>query len=364
MKILHIETGMHRYGGAQQVLYLLEQLRDAPMTNVLLCCPGSAVGEAAKRLGVPVRHLDAPGATGLALLRSLNRTLKAEQPNLVHVHSRRLGMDLFGGLAARRRGIPAIVSRRVDNPEPRWLARLKYRPYARVIAISEGIRQVMLGEGMDPSKVVTVRSAVDVGACRQPCDPARFRETFGLTGEGPVIAVIAQLIERKGHRHLIAALPEIEQRWPGLQTLFFGQGALRDALAQSIRDNNLRSVKLAGFRDDLARWLGCFDVVVHPADREGLGVALLQASAAGAPIIATRAGGMPEIVRDGENGLLIEPGDVAALRESLIRLLDDKALRQRMGQRGREITETEFSTAVMAEGNLAIYRQVLSEANG
>ena len=107
--------------------------------------------------------------------------------------------------------------------------------------------------------------------------------------------------------------------------------------------------------------LGCLDLLVHPADMEGLGVSLLQASAARVPIIASRAGGMPEAVRDGENGLLIAPGDVAALAAAMQRLLGDAALRARMGEAGRALVLKEFSTEVMCEGNLAIYRKVLGQ---
>ncbi len=357
MRVLHVETGRHLYGGAQQVVYLLRHLQAAGVENVLACSPGSAIADAAAPYVDAIRWLD----NGLSAPRSLARMLRVTRPDLLHVHSRRLGVDGWGGRVARRQGIAAIVSRRVDNPEARWLVRHKYRPYARVIAISEGIRQVLLAEGLPADKVVTVRSAVDVQACTHDCDLAAFRRTFGLSTPGPTLGVIAQLIERKGHRHLLAVLGALERDWPDLNVLFFGQGPLREALQQQIAQAGLRSVKLVGFRDDLLRWLGCLDVVVHPADREGLGVSLLQAAAARVPIIATRAGGMPEIVHDGDNGYLIDPGDTAALERSLRCLLEDAELRQRMGQRGREIVEQAFSTEVMARGNLAVYREVVGQ---
>ena len=119
------------------------------------------------------------------------------------------------------------------------------------------------------------------------------------------------------------------------------------------------AVRLMGFVDDLPTVLGCLDLVVHPADMEGLGVALLQAAAARLPIIASRAGGMPEAVVHGESGLLIEPGDVPALAAALLRLLDDPKERARMGEAGRARVLADFSVDAMCAGNLAVYERVL-----
>jgi glycosyltransferase involved in cell wall biosynthesis len=118
-------------------------------------------------------------------------------------------------------------------------------------------------------------------------------------------------------------------------------------------------VHLAGFRDDLDNLLGCLDLLVHPATMEGLGVSLLKASSAGVPILASSAGGIPEAVRDGVNGILVPPGDAAALATALGQLLADPALRRRLGEGGRELMRREFSTDAMVEGNLAVYRELL-----
>ena len=116
-----------------------------------------------------------------------------------------------------------------------------------------------------------------------------------------------------------------------------------------------------GFADDLPAQLGCLDLLVHPADMEGLGVSLLQASAARVPIIASRAGGMPEAVVDGENGLLISVGDVAGLAAAMNRLLGDAGLRKQMGDSGWTMVMHDFSVDTLCEGNLAIYKKVLAQ---
>lgn len=360
MNILHLETGMNLYGGPRQVAWLLEGLHARGIVNTLTCPLGAAIAEA----GAPFARHVVELRPGLAGLRDFSRALAEQRPDLVHVHSRRLGADWWAAWAARRAGIPCVISRRVDNPEPAWLARRKYALYDRVIAISEGIRTVLLNEGVPAARVLTVRSAVDPAPYLHACEGATFRETFGLPDDAVVLGVIAQLIPRKGHRHLFAALPSILARHPEVQVLVFGKGALREALETESRRLGLEThVRFTGFRDDLARWLPCLEIVVHPADMEGLGVSLLQAAAAAVPVIATRAGGIPEAVRDGETGLLVEPGDVDGLRAAILRLLDDAALRTTMGARGRALVQREFSVDVMVQGNLALYQQVLGQGS-
>jgi glycosyltransferase involved in cell wall biosynthesis len=122
-------------------------------------------------------------------------------------------------------------------------------------------------------------------------------------------------------------------------------------------------VIMAGHRNDMRRWMGNLDVLVHPATMEGLGVALLQAAAAGVPIIASNVGGIPEVVQDQVNGLLVPPGDVAALRVAVATLLGDPPLRRRLGDAGRLLAPTEFGVARMVDDHIALYREVMAEAS-
>ena len=359
MKVLHVESGRHLYGGARQVLYLLQGLQREGVENLLACPQDSEIQRAAQPHS-SVFALPMTGDLDLALVGRLRALIRRHQPDIVHLHSRR-GADLLGGVAARLERAPAVLSRRVDNPEPRWWTAVKYRLYDRIVAISEGIRQVLLAEGVPAGRVVCVHSAVVPGEYQSPCNPEQFRRAFGLAGDGPVIGVIAQLIPRKGHRHLLAVLPGLVEEVAGLQVLFFGQGPLQDELEQDVAALGLAGkVHFAGFRRDLPRWLGCLDLVVHPAEMEGLGVSLLQAAAAGVALVGSRAGGIPEIVVDGETGILLEPGDRQALAAAVRRLLSDDVLRRRLGAGGRKRVESLFSVDAMVAGNLAVYRDVLA----
>ncbi len=360
MKVLHVEAGMHLYGGALQVVFLLRGLKAQGVHCVLACPTGSAIApEAAPH--AEVRTLPMKGDADVGLTGRLRALIREVKPDVVHLHSRR-GSDIWGALAARLEGVPVVLSRRVDNPEKPWVVKLKYRLYDEVVTISDGIRQVLLSEGVPPHKVHCVLSAVDTTQY-QPGrhDIAWFRNEFKLPPEALTIGMVAQFIPRKGHHTLLDALPELIARHPHTQVLLFGQGPLWDEIKAAVDASPLlrQHVQLPGFRKDLARVLPCLDVLAHPAFMEGLGVSLLQAAACGVPLVGGRAGGIPEIIQPGVNGELITPGDVAGLRQALDALLGSAEQRQRYGAAGRTWVEQRFSITAMVKGNLGVYRQLL-----
>ncbi len=361
MKVLHLEFGRYLYGGALQVFYLLRGLQARGVENVLVCDRGSEIGRQA-RVIAPVREIRMAGELDPRIFFQLGTIIRRERPDIVHVHSRR-GADLWGGLAAMAQRTPAIITRRVDNPEPVWLARGKYGMYRQVVTISEGIRDVLLREGIPEEKVICIHSAVDHEKYRVPHDRDWFRREFGFHPQEKVIGTIAQMIPRKGHRYLIEAAPEILAACPTARFLFLGQGPARTEIESLCRQAGLQDkVVFAGFREDLPRILPCLELVVHPALMEGLGVSLLQAAAAGIPMVATRAGGIPEIVRDGENGWLVDGGQPGPLGTRIIEILRDSSLARRFGENGRRIVEEEFSIERMVAGNAAVYASLLAKA--
>jgi glycosyltransferase involved in cell wall biosynthesis len=359
MTVMHVETGKHLYGGALQVFYLLRGLADKPMRNILVCSEGSAIAKTCVNMADKIYEIPVKGDLDIAFIYRLKSLIKKEQVDLVHLHSRR-GADILGGIAAHLAGVKCICSRRVDNPEHPFIAKLKYRLYDRVITISNGIREVLLKEGIPANKVVCVHSAVDSVKYKQPAEREWFEKEFSLNPDSIVLGVIAQFIKRKGHRHLFAALPEVISQFPNTQVLLFGKGPEEEDLKKQINKHNLNDyVHITGFRDDLHRILPNLYAVVHPADMEGLGVSLLQAAAAGVPLIGTNAGGIPEIVRNEQNGILIDPGNVEQLKVALLRLLEDNSQARAWGKAGQNIVNAEFSIDAMVEGNLKVYRSLL-----
>ncbi|MGI9344150.1 MAG: glycosyltransferase family 4 protein [Gammaproteobacteria bacterium] len=345
------------YGGAVQVINLVAGLADRGVRGTLVCAEGGLVAVAAQARGIDVLPVPMGGDLDVGFVVRLTRIIRRLKPTVVHVHSRR-GADWFGGLAARLAGVPAVLSRRVDSQES-IAGRPKYRLYRRVIAISGCIRSQLLAAGVPDDKVRLVRSGVATVADAPAWPRERFLREFGLDDDAFVIGMIAQLISRKGHEYLLDALPAIHAAYTGTRALLFGAGALEARLAALAEQKQLGDVvRLAGFRHDLAEFLGHLDVIVHPATREGLGVSVLEAQAAGVPVVAFRAGGVAEAVNDGVTGKLVSPRDVAGLERALTHLAWHPQERAKMGAAAREWVADQFGIDAMINGNLAVYREL------
>ena len=360
MKVLHVETGRHFLGGPQQVIYLINALQSRGHENILVCPPDSGIDSIARQHDIRVQNLFCAGDLDLPFAYRLTQFIREERPDLVHCHSRR-GADMLGGLAASFADVPAVVSRRVDNTELRLVAGLRYRPFRKVIAISEAIARVLCDRGVDDDRIEVIRSAVDVTAFATPPDCAAMREEFGLAEGVFTMAAAGQLIPRKGHRFLLEAAKELRARHPRFRILIFGEGYLHQQLYDQASSLGLDDVvQLVGYRDDLDSFIGCFDLFVHPASAEGLGVATLKAQAAGVPVVGCDAGGLPEAVQHGVTGLLVPPENPAALCEAIATLIEDDALRARMSTAGRARMQIEFSVDTMADRHVALYESVLT----
>lgn len=360
MRIVHVEAGRHLYGGAVQVRYLVDGLARAGVDNVLVCPRGSelaAAPPAATVVTLPMR-----GELDVTLPFRLARELRRVSPDLVHVHSRR-GADVYGGRAAAVCGVPAVLTRRVDAAEPGWRARGKYRRYDAVVALSAAIERQLGGAGVSAARIVRIPSAVD--AARFAPDRAaraRLRAAFDLPAAALVVGVVAQFIARKRHAWLFALLPELVRAFPSLRVVCFGRGSLEGELRGELDRRGLTAcVTLAGFRADLPALLPGLDVLAHPAEREGLGVALLEAAACGVPVVACAAGGVPDVVAHERTGLLAPVEDPAAFAAALARVLSSADERERLGVAARASVERRHSVEGLVAAHLNLYRRVLDE---
>jgi glycosyltransferase involved in cell wall biosynthesis len=358
VKILHVETGRHFLGGPQQVVYLINALRERGHDNTLVCPPDSGIDGVARTAGIRVQNLFCAGDLDLPFAYRLSQFFKEQAPDIVHCHSRR-GADLLGGLAASYADIPAVVSRRVDNTEMRLLAALRYKPFRKIIAISEAIAQVLREHDVADERIAVIRSAVDAEAFAKEPDHEAFRQEFAIDKEAFTIAATGQLIPRKGHQYLLQAVADLKDTHPQCRLIIFGDGYLNNQLRAQASSLGLGGVvQFAGFRDDLDKFIGCFDLLAHPALAEGLGVAALKAAAAGVPVVGFEAGGMKEAVDNGETGLLVPPENVDDLRDAIVKMIDDDHMRQQMSVAGRQRMQKEFSIAVMADKHVALYESL------
>jgi len=363
MKIVHLETGRHLYGGARQVASLLNALSD--VDHVLVCRPQAAI---AAVVDPHVRVVEMPlhGDLDLRAKEKLRRVLEREQPDVLHVHSR-AGADRFGGRAARCLGVRAVLTRRVDNPEPRAWARRKFRNYDVIAAISTPIAHWLRHEVRVPAQRVTkIASGIDIAAFDDSrAARANLVQQYDIEPGQPLIAAAGQLIERKGHDVLLRALPSIVARHRRLKLLIFGRGPREAALRAQARSLGIAEhVIFAGFVPRLEQLLAGFDVFVHPARREGLGLVVLEALAAGVPVVAGSAGGLVDAIEDECTGLLVPPGDPGALTAAVLRLLENEALARELVGNGRARVAERFDLRDMAAGYRELYAALRSNRSG
>lgn len=360
LKIVHVETGRNFYGGPQQVIWLIRGLADCGVDSLLVCPPGSAIDRVGRAADMNVSNIPCSGDADFVFPLRLRNLLRRERPDLVHCHSRR-GADFPGGWGAVAARIPAVVSRRVDNPESPTAARIRYRPFRKIVAISENIATVLGTSRVRPERLTVIRDSVDVDAVARNADRKTLQQEFGIDVSGFAIAVVAQLIRRKGHRFLLDVLPGLISEHPDIKVVFFGEGKAEAQLrALSRRLGCSAAVHFAGFRDDLDDYLSAFDLLVHPADKEGLGVAMLKAAAAALPVVAFDMAGSREAVQHLKTGILVPPGDVTALQAAIGTIYEEPDIRVELGTAGRKRMRDEFSVATMVERYLDVYDEVLN----
>jgi glycosyltransferase involved in cell wall biosynthesis len=254
---------------------------------------------------------------------------------------------------------PLIASRRVDfHLRQSAMSRWKYRQVDCFICASEAIRQMLVSDGVPEARTVTVHEGIDLARV-SAAPPAALHQELFLPHRAPIVGNVAALAPHKGQRHLIEAAALVVRQEPDARFVIAGEGELRQALERQIREHHLeKHVLLAGFRPDVLSLHKAFDIFVMSSVTEGLGTSLLDAMAAAKPIVASATGGIPEVVVDGVTGFLVPPRDHDAMARSIVALLKDPALRERMGQAGLARAREKFGAERMVEQTARVYERV------
>ena len=308
----------------------------------------------ARRLGLRILHLPFLGEWD-PLSAALLRRAAGRRSDQVVLHAHTGHTAALACLASRAGGPPTVVHRRVDFPLSGRISRsLKYQTAGRVLAVSAAIGELLVRQGIAPASVEVISDCVPVGAREAavagqdaPLEPPSQAERLALRRElskrwsldeaAPWIANLAALVGHKDHATLVRAAAAMKVRLPGARWVVAGEGPLRRELETLARAAGVeREVRFVGWQADAATVLGAFDLYVQSSWGEGLGSVLLEAMARGLPIVATAAGGIPEVVEDGRTGLLVPPRDPAALAASVSTALGDGALRARLAAAARK----------------------------
>jgi glycosyltransferase involved in cell wall biosynthesis len=366
LKTLHLNTERTWRGGEQQTLYLTRGIESRGHLARVVCQPGSEMGRRAAGAGLEVIEIPMRGEMDVLAASRIARHMRRERYDVLHMHtSHAHGLAIL--VSALVRGVQRVVHRRVDFSIFRnrlKLSRFKYRlGVDRYVAISLAVKSVLVEDGIPAERISVVPSGVDPDRLeRVPVDRAAMRRALGLQPEWPVVGCVAHFAWHKAQEYLVRAVPRLCEQIPEVRVLLVGDGERRALLEAEIAQLGVGDrVILTGFRRDAPAVLQALDVLAMPSVKEGLNTTLLDAQCLGLPVVASRVGGIPEAVKEGEGGLLVPPRQPAALADALADLLNDPARRLELGIRGRQRVREVFSVDRMVEGNLAVYHDLLAE---
>ncbi len=355
LRVIHVDTERGWGGGQRQLHALAAGLQRRGHESWVVARPDTLLAAALTRDAVPVVPVSPAFEFDPVAVGRLRALLRRMRPDVVHAHAAHA--VAMAALATAGTPVPLLVTRRVALPLRRNpLSRWKYARPARFIAVSERVKRALCADGIAPERVSVVRSGVDL-RCRVPRASAATLESLGIVPGRPLVVMVSSLIPpHKDPVTFLEAVAAARGAGHDVQALLVGGGPLAGAAARACHRLGLDGVvQLAGFRGDAVELLAAADVAVLSSRDEGLGTTLLDAMAAGVPVVATAAGGVTEIVRDGIDGLLVAVGDGSALGAAIGRVLRDAALRAALSAGGRERVQ-QFSIDETVEGTLAVYR--------
>jgi len=340
MSFLFVDTEPCWRGGQDQLLTLLRGLIVRGHDLHLICMPRTLLEERSREAGVTVHPLAIRSEAGLMSFLPMLSIMTRVRPQILAFNTPR--PILLGNLASRIAGVKArIIFRRVNFPlRKNFFTRLKYRwGIDGIVTVSESIRQQLQMDGVPGKLIHTVYEGIDLTPYAKRESPHRRRP-----GEPAVVGTVAHFSAEKGLFYLVEAaalIPDVHSR---LRFILVGDGACRRDLEQQVADRGLQDCfHFAGFQKQPIPYLGSFDLFVLPSLSEGLSSSMLSAMAASLPVVSTTVGGIPELIRHEENGLLVPPADPVALAQAIQRLGFDPEEAFRMGRQGRLRAEKQFT---------------------
>ena len=354
LRVVGVDPERGFAGGETQVLGLTRELIRRGHRAELICDPAGQLFERASAEGIRCHALRLRNSIDVAGGMRLRHILAREKYDVVHFHTSRAH-----AMAPFARGVAGalVVTRRMDYRPNRLLAPFLYsRAVDAVAAISRGVADALVQAGVPRELITIIPSGVDCEFFHPPSaeERAAARQSFGIDAETVAIGTVGMLEERKGHRFLLEAVAGLKAP---VICLIAGDGSQRAALEEQAAKLGISGrVRFLGRIEPSRNLLCALDIFVFPSLWEGLGVAAIEAAACGLPSIASDSGGIGEVVSNGETGILVPPGDSAALSEAIARLAAAPGDRIAMGHAARARAVERFAMSSMAERTLELYR--------
>lgn len=360
MRVLHL-TKVQGVGGAEQhLLALLPALRARGVDARFLSL--DAGGDAARfhdgldEHGIPWERVPCGHDVSPRLAASVTQHIRSEKPDLVHTHM--VHADAYGSFAAHVLRIPFVSTRHNDDRYLlgpfRYVDRGLMQGVRRIIAISEAVRRFHVEAGLPAGKLETIHYGLD----ERPAVPSEVTpEQLGVPAGAPLVLAIGRLIAQKDHATLLDAFSRVTAAHPEARLAILGWGPLEEQTKAHAQRLGLTDSVLIPGRLEPRDWLDRADVFAHTSRWEGFGIVLLEAMLSSLPVVATRVSAVPEIVVEGETGLLADPGDAAAVADHLIALLGDESQRAALAANGLRRAREQFSVARMTDRTLDVYER-------
>jgi glycosyltransferase involved in cell wall biosynthesis len=369
VRVLHTLSGLHVGGVGRMLLRNVVALESDRVRNyVAYLIPNHMLEAQYRAAGFDPVCLDhrhtAHGPRTLQRLVMLIRELDVDVVHTNHTLDR-----LYAGLAAKLAAVPTITTAHDTLRGPSttgerlrsWLDRQLLSQY---IAVSAAVaHRYQTSRGIPPSRIRVIHSGIELEKFARPPSSdtvQRLKEELGLHDAHPVLLNVGRLHSIKGQKYLVPMMAHVLRRWPHAKLLLVGRGGERAGLEKAIAEAGLEnSIRLLGLRDDIRELLAISTFFVFPSLGEGLPISVLEAMAAGKPVIASSVGPMPEMIEDGVSGLLVPPTNPVALADAVDRLMSSPELSLRMGQRGQELAAERFSIRSAVQSMENLYRAVL-----
>ena len=360
--MLHVDTERGWRGGERQTLWLARELANRGFVSIVAARWGEPLAERARASGLEVVECSPRSELDVVAALHLRRAIREHGITVVHAHTAHA--VAVAALATLGTNVLLVVARRVDFPlraniGTRW----KYGRADAIIAISGAVASVLERSGISPHRIHVVPDGVDIHRDVIPASRESLA-ALGIPPGAPLVIQVAQLVGHKDPLNFVRAIAHIRAASPNVHALLVGDGPLRADVEREVHKLGLRDVlHIAGYRDDADSLLAAATVATLSSREEGMGSVLLDALAFGRAIAATRAGGIPEVIVDGESGLLADPRDPTALGDAILRLLNDEGLRDRLGANA-PARAAEFSVERMADRTMSVYESVAAATDG
>lgn len=361
MTILHISTPTSWRGGEQQVAYLVIALHDKGAEQVILSAERSILSQRLMAMDIPVASFATRGTMDIALARRIVQLCKNKSFDIIHCHDSHAHSAAVIASALLGNNVPVVVSRRVDfpvsgNPLSRW--KYNHPIIKKIICVSDTIRQITAPAIRDKSKLAVVHSGIDLSRYIDRPPVKKLHNELDLPATTKIIGNLSALADHKDYLTFLRTAAAIIAQDPSIHFIIAGEGPEEKNIKKLIASLNLSShVHLLGFRKDVVEVMQSLDLFLITSVTEGLGTIVLEAFAAGVPVVGTRAGGIPEMVEDGETGLLAAPRDVKRLTAACLRILSDPDLSTTLTANAL-VRVQDFTYQSTAEKTISIYKTV------